>query len=69
MFMGMYLQYGLYEGDGLSGAWRSKQHVRVGATLSFHNPLHCLSLRGVQVRVKEVPFTGDGLRWQITIYK
>lgn len=69
MFVGMNLQYGLYEGDGLSSAWRSKQHIRNWPTLSCQDPLHCLSLRGVQVRVKEVPFAGDGFGRQSAIWK
>lgn len=30
----MHLQYGLYEGDRLSSAWRTKQHIRNGSTFS-----------------------------------
>lgn len=67
--MGVYLQYGLYEGDGLSSAWRSKQHIGNGPTLSCQDPLHCLSLRGVQVLVKKVPFAGDWFGCQSTTYK
>lgn len=66
---GRYLQYGLYQGDGLSSARRSKQHVWAGSALSCQDPLHRLSLRGVQVRVEEVPLAGYRLRWQTATWR
>lgn len=58
---GRYLQDSLNQGDGLSGARGSEEHVGARTALPRQDPPYCLPLGGVQVPVEEVPFAG--LRW------